>query len=228
MKTSPAQSSPSLIPSLQAQLDGQVVEVTAKAPGLIERMAVTAGQLVVQGDLLAEFDHRQIDRRLAAITALLDQAVLAATGGGKPRGLSEAELQRRTVHSRVELPSLPRGLRAGYLQARLERSNAEVRATISGRVIGVRVKPGERAVLAQKLFTILDQDDLWVVASFARSEFPRLRDGQRAKVFAAGHTFDARVTGLVGPETLVQFEFVEPRPSSLLPGDSARVLVEEE
>jgi multidrug resistance efflux pump len=220
--------SAAFIPSRQAQLDGQVVEVTAKAPGLIERVAVTVGQLVVQGDLLAEFDHHQIDRRLAAITALLDQAVLAATGGGKPRGLSEAQLQQRAVLARVELPPLARGLRADYLQARRERSNAEVRATISGRVIGVRVKPRETAALAQRLFTILDHDDLWVVASFARSEFPRLRDGQGAKVIAAGHTCDARVTGLVGPEMPVLLEFFEPRPSSLLPGDPARVLVEVE
>jgi hypothetical protein len=66
------------------------------------------------------------------------------------------------------------------------------------------------------------------VASFARSEFPRLRDGQGAKVIAAGQTCDARVTGLVGPEMPVLLEFFEPRPSSLLPGDPARVLVEAE
>jgi hypothetical protein len=93
-------------------------------------------------------------------------------------------------------------------------------------VIGVRVKLRETAALAQRLFTILDHDDLWVVASFARSEFPRLRDGQSAKVIAAGHTCDALVTGLVGAEMPVLLEFVEPRPSSLLPGDPARVLVE--
>jgi multidrug resistance efflux pump len=228
MKPSAAQRDPSFISSQQAQLDGQVVEVTAKAPGLIERVAVTVDQLVVQGDLLAEFDHQQIDRRLAAVTALLDQAVLAATGGGKPRGPSEAHRLQRAMLSRVELPSLARGLRADYLQARLDRSNAEVRATVSGRVIGVRVKPRETAALAQRLFTILEHDDLWVVASFDRSEFPRLREGQGAKVMAAGHACDARVTGLVGPETPVLLEFVEPRLSSLVPGDPARVLVEAE
>src|SRR5260370_32323103 len=107
--------SAAFIPSRQAQLDGQVVEVTAKAPGLIERVAVTVGQLVVQGDLLAEFDHQQIDRRLAASTALLDQAVLAATGGGKPRGLSAAQLPRRTRPSRIAPPLLAPRPRTDFL-----------------------------------------------------------------------------------------------------------------
>jgi multidrug resistance efflux pump len=226
MKTSAAESNSSFIPSRQAQLDGQVVEVTARIPGLIERVAAEEDHLVAEGDLLAELDHREMDRRIAATSALLDQAVLAAMGDAKPLGLTEAhQLQQKTVLSRIQLPALARGLRADYLKARLERSSAEVRATVAGRVVAVRVQPREAVALAQPLFSILERDDLWVVASFASTDFPRLRVGQRATVIASGHTCDARVAGIIGPGTPVLLEFVPRRPSSLRPGAPARVLV---
>jgi multidrug resistance efflux pump len=202
MKTSAAESNSSFIPSRQAQLDGQVVEVTARIPGLIERVAAAEDHLVAEGDLLAELDHREMDR------------------------LTEAhQLQQKTVLSRIQLPALARGLRADYLKARLERSSAEVRATVAGRVVAVRVQPREAVALAQPLFSILERDDLWVVASFASTDFPRLRVGQRATVIASGHTCDARVAGIIGPGTPVLLEFVPRRPSSLRPGAPARVLV---
>jgi multidrug resistance efflux pump len=226
MKTSATQSSPSFIPSRQAHLDGQIVEVTARAPGRIERVVVAEDQLTGVGDLLAELDHREMDRRVAATSALLEQAMLAAMGGAKPRGLSEAhQLRQKAMLSRIELPALPRGLRDDYLKARLERSSAEVRATVAGRVVAVRVQPREAVALAQPLFSILEHDDVWVLASFARTDFPRLREGQAAKVIASGHTCDARVTGITGAGTPVLLEFVQPRPPSLRPGAPARVLV---
>jgi multidrug resistance efflux pump len=226
MKTSSVESGPSFLPSLQAQLEGQAVEVTARIPGLIERVAAAEDQLVAEGDLLAELDHREMDRRIAETSALLDQAVLLAMGSAKPLGLTEAhQLRRNTVLSRIELPALARGLRGDYLKARLERSNAEVRAAVAGRVIAVRVQPREAVALSQPLFSILERDDLWVVASFAATDFPRLHVGQRAKVIASGHNCDARVAGIIGPGTPVLLEFVPRRPSSLRPGAPARVLV---
>src|SRR5207253_11294372 len=106
------QNSPSFIPSLQAQLEGQVLEVSAKNPGVVERVAAVEDQLVAEGDLLAELDHHEIDRRIAATNLLLDEAAIAAA---KPRTLTEAHrLGQKTVLSRIELPAQARGLRGNY------------------------------------------------------------------------------------------------------------------
>jgi multidrug resistance efflux pump len=207
MRTSAAQDSLSPIPSLQAELEGQLVEVSARSPGVVQRVAAAEDQLVAEDDLLAELDHREIDRRIAATTMLLDNAAMV---GAKPRTLTEARA---------------RSLRGDYVRARLERSNAEVRAPVAGRVVAVHVQPWDQVALAQPLFSVLEDDDVWVVASFASSDFPYLRAGQSARVIVAGHVTDARVAGVIGPGTPVLLEFVRPRPSWLRPGAAAQVLV---
>jgi multidrug resistance efflux pump len=223
MRTSAAQDSLSPIPSLQAELEGQLVEVSARSPGVVQRVAAAEDQLVAEGDLLAELDHHEIDRRIAATTMLLDNAAMV---GAKPHTLTEAhQLGERNVLSRIELPAQARSLRGDYVRARLERSNAEVRAPVAGRVVAVHVQPWDQVALAQPLFSVLEDDDVWVVASFASSDFPYLRAGQSARVIVAGHVTDARVAGVIGPGTPVLLEFVRPRPSWLRPGAAAQVLV---
>jgi len=193
---------------------------------VVERVAAVEDQLVAEGDLLAELDHHEIDRRIAATDMLLDQAAMASA---KPRTLAEAHQLGQTVElSRIELPAQARTLRGDYVRARLERSNAEVRATAAGRVVAVHVQPWAPVALAQPLFSVLEDDDLWVVAWFASTDFPCLRAGQDARVIVDGHVTDARVAAIIGPSTPVLLEFVRPRPSRLRPGSSAHVLVEPE
>jgi multidrug resistance efflux pump len=210
----------------EARIDGQVVEVTANMQGRLNRVLVAEAQLVQKGELLVELDHRELDRKIDAAAAELDPALVASlAAGGCP---VPASGQRPGVFSRVELPASPRVIRARarYLHARINRLNAEVRAPVAGRVIARGVQPREYIALSQPLVSILESDDLWVLAHFGPHVFGRLRVGQRATVRAGGRLLAAKVTALVGPRDPALLEFIARPVMALRPGMLAAVAVD--
>lgn len=194
--------------ALDSRIDGQVVTVTASMQGRVDRVLISDGQLVEKGELLVELEHGELDRKVEAAAAELDQALvesMAAQGGPEAAGR-----QILSVHSRLEFASSPQILRARgrYLHARLDRLNADVRAPVSGRVLARSVQLREYTALAQPLVSILDSDDLWVLARFGAQDFDRLRVGQAASIRAGLHLLAARVAGLVSAEEPALVEFV--------------------
>ncbi len=129
--------------------------------------------------------------------------------------------------SGVEFAASPQVSRARgrYLHARLNRLNADVRAPVAGRVLARKVQPYDYPALTQALVSILDSDDLWVLARFRVQDFERLRVGQSASVSAGGGVFAARVSGLVGPEEPALLEFIARPVMALRPGMSAKAAV---
>jgi len=63
--------------------------------------------------------------------------------------------------------------------------------------------------------TLLQSDELWIVASFERGALERIRPGQRASVHAAGTIFAARVDSIAPADGQILLEFVE---SAVQPG----------
>jgi multidrug resistance efflux pump len=211
--------------AVEARIDGQVVEVTASMHGRVDRVLVVEDQLVEKGDLLVELDHRELDRSLDAAAAELERALVASLpAGGWP---VPASGQRPGVLSRLELPASPQvtRARARYLQARMNRLNAEMRAPVAGRVIARGVRLREYTALSQPLVSILESDDLWVLAHFEPQVFGRLNVGQRATVSAGGRLLAAKVTALVGPRDPALLEFIARPVMALRPGMLAAVAV---
>jgi multidrug resistance efflux pump len=215
----------SWLKAVEARIEGQVVEVTASMYGRVDRVLVTEDQSVEKGDLLVELDHRELDRRVEAAVAELDRAVLESMAAdGRPGGVGR---RQSGVLSRVEFASSPQVARARgrYLHARLNRLNADVRAPVAGRVIARSVQPRDYAALAQRLVSVLDSDDLWVLARFGAQDFDRLRAGQSASVSAGGRLFAATVAGLNGPEEPALLEFIARPVTALRPGMMVAVAV---
>ncbi len=221
----PISSCPLWLRAVETRIDGQVVEVTASMYGRVDRVLITENQLVEKGDLLVEFDHRELDGRVEAAAAELDRAVvesMAVYGGPGIAGWQKTDLL-----SRVEFAASPQvsRVRGRYLLAGLNRLNADVRAPVAGRVLARKVQPDEYPALAQTLVSILDSDDLWVLARFSVQDFDRLRVGQSASVSAGGRVFAARVSGLVGPEEPALLEFIARPVMALRPGMIAKAAV---
>jgi len=170
--------------AVEARIEGQVVQVTASMHGLVDRVLITEDQLVEKGDLLVELDHRELDRKVEATAVELERMVEFA---------SSPEVSRA---------------RGRYLHARQNRLSADVRAPVAGRVLARNVQPREYTAVAQRLVSILDSDDLWVLARFGVQDFDRLRLGQSASVTAGGRLFAARVSGLVAPDEPALLEFI--------------------
>jgi multidrug resistance efflux pump len=216
--------SPGQITARSAGVEGQVVTVSPLIRGSVDRVLVAENQLVGKGALLVELDHGEIDRKIAVSSAEFDAASLGSVAGQAPRragGAGDAAAPSESVRrSRA---------RNGYLLARLWRLNADVRAPVDGRVIRIEARPRELVGIAQPLVTLLQSDELWIVASFDRGALERIRAGQRASVHAAGAVFTARVDSIAPADGQALLEFVESavEPAAVLrPGAPAAVIVD--
>lgn len=210
---------PGQITARSAGIEGQIVTVAPLIRGFVDRVLVAENQLVEKGALLVELDHREIDRVIAASSAELDAASPGSVTG-----------QAQALEDAVPLER-GRGSRASnrYLLARLCRLNAEVLAPVDGRVIGIAPRPRQPVGIAQPLVTLLQSDELWILASFDRGALDRIRAGQRASVYAAGAAFSARVDSIAPADGQVLLEFVEStvEPGAVLrPGVPAAVMVD--
>jgi multidrug resistance efflux pump len=99
-----------------------------------------------------------------------------------------------------------------------------VRAPTSGRVSAHHLVPGEWASFGQPVLTLVEDDDVWVLARFRAADFARLRIGQSAVVGSGGRLLAARISAL-GPDDLTAVLDFVVRPVALPPGMNASVLV---
>jgi multidrug resistance efflux pump len=220
-------SRPGRVAAIEAQIDGEIVQVRAKMHGVVERVLVAKGQLVEKDDLLLELDHCDLNRRIAAAAAALDLALAKSREGA--RKSSPAARNSGRLSAPVELPASieVHRARAAYMKARVNRLETEIRAPVAGRVLRRSVLPGGYVGVSEPLVSILEGNMMWVLARFAPSEFACVRLGQHATVRAGGHVLSARVEGIVTGADPVLLEFVGRRPDvALRPGMAADVTVE--
>jgi multidrug resistance efflux pump len=183
-------------------------QITARSAGI-------EGQIVTVSPLI----RGCVDRVLVRENQLVDKGALLV------------ELDHREIDRKLAASSADRGSRARnrYLLAQLWRVNADVLAPVGGRVIDVAARPHELVGISQPVVTLLQSDDLWIVASFERGALERIRPGQRASVHAAGAVFNAHVDSIAPADGQILLEFVESavHPGAVLrPGTPAAVIVD--
>lgn len=96
--------------------------------------------------------------------------------------------------------------------AKLNLSYAVIIAPADGLVSKVNVQPGQFLQAGQALFSIVLNDDIWVVANFKETQFNKMKIGQKVTVHAdafPGHSFDAQLTSF-SPATGAQFALLPP------------------
>jgi multidrug resistance efflux pump len=104
-----------------------------------------------------------------------------------------------------------------------------VRAPVEGRVVEIDARPYEVIGGSHRLISILQSDDVWIVANFHRKDLEQLHAGQRASIHAAQWVFPARVEFVSPTDGSALLEFVRPamNPAAVLrPGAPAEVVVE--
>lgn len=100
-------------------------------------------------------------------------------------------------------------------EAKLNLSYTVITAPADGLVSKVNVQPGQFLQSGQSLFSIVLNDDIWVVANFKETQFDKMKQGQKVIVHAdafPGHDFEATLASF-SPATGARF--------SLLPPDNA-------
>ena len=114
--------------------------------------------------------------------------------------LANAQSQRQQVKVRETQVEAARGRVAQALanlqQAELNLEYTTVRAPVGGRVSKKTVEVGQVVQPGQALLSVVDLDNVWVVANYKETELTRVRPGQRATVVVdtyPGAAFKARV-----------------------------------
>jgi membrane fusion protein (multidrug efflux system) len=96
--------------------------------------------------------------------------------------------------------------------AQLNLSYAVVTAPASGLVSKVNVQPGQFLQSGQSVFSIVLNQDVWVVANFKETQFEKMRIGQRVIIHAdayPGHPFEATLSSF-SPATGSRFALLPP------------------
>lgn len=97
-------------------------------------------------------------------------------------------------------------------EAKLNLSYAIITAPADGLVSKVNVQPGQYLQAGQSLFSIVLNNDLWVVANFKETQFDKMKVGQRVIVHVdafPGHDFEAKLSSF-SPATGARFALLPP------------------
>jgi membrane fusion protein (multidrug efflux system) len=185
--------------------------------------ALVKDGLVAQQDMdHAEATYRTAEATLDASRKRLDQArseVAQAEASLRTQQAAVAQAVRRVDESRASLENarsqrqqvrlrqtqveaaqgrLAQAL-ANLQQAELNLAYCTIRAPMAGRVGRRAVEPGQVVTVGQSLLTVVDLDDVWVVANYKETELTHVRPGQRATVTVdtyPGKSFKARVDSI--------------------------------
>ena len=96
--------------------------------------------------------------------------------------------------------------------AKLNLSYSIITAPEDGLVSKVNLQAGQYITAGQQLFSVVLNNDLWVVANFKETQFSKMKAGQKVTVSIdafPGHNFEAQLTSF-SPATGTQFALLPP------------------
>lgn len=206
-------------------------EVSAPVAGRAMRVAVTAGEQVTRGQLLAELrsldlgkargEYRESQARVELARKVLERKRgLAQERIAPAREVQEAEAELRSAEA--TLGSTSAALEAMGTSPGQEGEGATLRlhAPLAGTVLDRNLVQGQVAEPAQTLFRIGDLSKLWLVGHAPERDAVRVAAGSSARVAIAalpGQAISARVL-LVGSQVEVSSRTIPVRLEVASPG----------
>lgn len=174
--------------------------VKSKVPGEVRRVLVREGETVSQGQLLAQIDTADLQARLDAQAAALEEARARLSIAGKNRESNLQLLRQKfisqnaydTANSTFEVnAAMVKSAEAQLRIARKAMDDAAVRAPFAGIVAKRIANAGEKVGVDSPLFAIVDLARMEIEAPAPAAEIPAVRAGQPASFHVDG--FGARL-----------------------------------
>ena len=179
--------------------------VKSKVSGEVQKVLVREGEAIKQGQVLAQIDTSDLNARLDAQVAVLEETKARWSIADKNRESNLKLLKQNfisqnafdTTHSTLEASAA--SVRSAEAQVRLARNamqDAVIRAPISGILAKRMVNGGEKVGPDSPMFTVVDLARMEIEAPAAASEIPSVKVGQIAtfKVDGFGErVFEGRV-----------------------------------
>ncbi len=185
--------------------ENELAEVTPLIRGRVVRVAVDVGQDVKKGALLAllhstdlgmaesaylkatarEHEANLVYERAADLH--LHKAVSLAEVQRREAEMKTARAEAREAKNRLELLGVPAQELARLDREQTIRPEVAIRAPFDGRVIMRDITRGEVVETGQRLFTVADLSDVWVVANVPEKDVQFVRRDQPVEVIAAAY-----------------------------------------
>jgi cobalt-zinc-cadmium efflux system membrane fusion protein len=185
--------------------ENELAEVTALIRGRVVKVHVDIGQDVKKDALLAMLhstDLGETEGTYLKATAKLHEAKLAyerARGLHEEKVVSLAELLRREAamktaqaevreaRNRLELFGIPQQEIERLDREDTIKADVSLRAPFDGRVIMRNITRGEVVETQQKLFTVADLSDVWVVGNVPEKDVQYIRKDQKVEVIVSAY-----------------------------------------
>jgi membrane fusion protein (multidrug efflux system) len=179
--------------------------VKSKVPGEVNRVLVREGETVAAGQLLAQIDTIDLQSRLDAQLAALEEARARLTIADKNRVNNQQLLNQKfisqnaydTTQSVYEAgTALVNSQEAQVRIARKALDDAAVRAPFAGIIARRMANAGEKVNIDSSLFSVVDLGRMEIEAPAPAAEVPAIRVGQPASFRVDGfgeRAFEGRV-----------------------------------
>ena len=197
----------------------------------LESLRADYGETVVQAQL-AEDKVRYLDRRYKRQRKLLKQGLSSEEKYDEARhDLQVARREVKIIEQRVQrvlaqlagnklLPvdQHPRYLAAQttYDQAAVDLKAATIRAPASGVVSNMKLQVGEFAQAGKPIFTLIENQPIWIEANLKETELTHILPGQQATIVADAYPDKIweSVVSSIAPATGAEFSILPPQNAS--------------
>ncbi len=196
--------------------DDRTVHVVPRVPGIAESVAVSTGQAVRKGQLLATFSSQLISEQRSDLQAAERHLEHETMMFQREKRLWEQRVsaeqdylaaQHSVEKAQIAVENAKQKLRAlGVSGGGGALNRFELRAPYDGLVVERSLSIGEAVKEDTPIFTIADMGTVWVEVAVPAKDLPLLKVGDRVTVRATA--FDAETTGnvafigaLVGEQT---------------------------
>lgn len=189
------------------QVRAQVIQVTPRESGMIEKIDVIDNQFVKKGDLLFEIDESSFVITIAQTKAELKREQVNARGtkieyervkkiAAKDRGaVSQKDLIRHEVNYYKSLAKID-SLKEKLNTAKLNLTYTKVYASVDGYVSNINFQIGSQAVANKAILALVDSNSFWVFGYFRENMISDVAIGDEAKVTLMAYS-DKPISGKV-------------------------------
>jgi len=196
--------------------EDRTAHVVPRVAGVIERVAVSIGQTVVQGQLLAIVASPDLADRRSEWLAARRRLEAARTTYRREKTLWQERisaeqdyLQAQTQLREAEIAAQNAGQKLAALNAPATASalnRYELRAPFAGTIVAKHVAPGESVAADANLFTLSDLSSVWAEMAVPAQRLNDVRVGRQATVSASAFESTAQgsiafVGALLGEQT---------------------------
>ena len=191
-----------------SRIEGTLVGVASRLSDRVVQVMVNEGDTVHKGQGLVRIDSRSVMARKAKAEAALELAKARwedAKAGFRRQEImaAQAHLEELALKKEGSRPEVIRAAEAQVMQAQAELDEINVLcqdsvipSPVNGVVAQKLVSAGELVAAGQKLFTLVNTDDIWLNARIEETRIGQIRVGQDVTFTIDGYpgrTFSGRI-----------------------------------